>query len=447
MFIRFLKAMLVAFLVATSSLPATDAAADGEMLGTWKLIPAWSPGPTTLELFADHGSLGGFPVWGTVNQTTGEVHLQGWFQGWGDCSVPIRLDGWITLDGRSLEATVGWADNGGYGASCFSSPNSVQGTRCGNGIIDSWEDCDHTGLSDCCTSDTCTFEAQGASCNTVDGNVCTDDICDGAGTCQAFSNTAACTPEGNCGTGLCTAGACELVEPFPAGTSCDLDWNDCTPDTCNGAGECSAAPEIDCAPCADRCYHSYGCIVHLPSDNVEPCDQTLSASIDVQTSEDSAGSIKWKMRGDVASADLGDPASATSYTLCLARFLSYGGLNDDGTGYPVGQITIPADDGCEDEDCWKPLTDGFSYRNRGASGSGALRARFNSKGLRIRAEGEPVTLPTPLPGPFTPTPIEWRYLSKLVASKGSSRSCWAQAVTPVIDTPDRFKGRGRPEAP
>jgi cysteine-rich repeat protein len=54
---------------------------------------------------------------------------------------------------------------------------------CGNGTVDSGEQCDDGNAldGDCCSS-TCQYEANGNVC-TPDANVCTDDVCDGAGTC------------------------------------------------------------------------------------------------------------------------------------------------------------------------------------------------------------------------------------------------------------------------
>lgn len=55
--------------------------------------------------------------------------------------------------------------------------------ECGNGTVESGEACDDGNLDpgDCCDA-SCQFEANGAACGD-DGNVCTADVCDGAGTC------------------------------------------------------------------------------------------------------------------------------------------------------------------------------------------------------------------------------------------------------------------------
>jgi len=54
---------------------------------------------------------------------------------------------------------------------------------CGNGTVDTGEQCDDGNtLDDDCCSSTCQFEASGNSC-TGDDNICTADVCDGAGSC------------------------------------------------------------------------------------------------------------------------------------------------------------------------------------------------------------------------------------------------------------------------
>jgi hypothetical protein len=432
------KTILIAAIFSIAAFAAEDVRAEGEMLGKWRL----SGVPYELELFADGGIAGGSAMSGTVDQTTGEVHLRGYI-GWTDaCDVSTSIDGWISLDGRSLEADVVWAARGEYGAPCWPSGGHVQGTRCGNGIVDAWEECDHSPYWEDCCSNECTFAAEGVACNVVDRNACTDDICDGAGTCLAFNSTAACTPDGNCGTGACSDGACGVVQPFDAGTSCDLDENLCTPDVCDGTGQCAASPPLDCAPCSNRCDPSIGCWTRLPSDTVSQCDSDLRASLDVQTAESSGSSLKLTMKGEVTRAALGDPTASTSYTLCLTRM--FGNLQD-GIGYPVGQIEIPAEDQCDGDDCWRALAEGFLYRKKDTTGDGMMSARLTSRGLRLKAGGAPITLPETLPGPFTPP--GWRYLAKLVASDGESEACWAQFLTPTVDTSDRFKGRGLSSEP
>jgi hypothetical protein len=432
---HFLKAVLIAAVLSTTAFAAQDALADGEMLGRWRLLPSSDEGPNFLELHADSGLLDNVWLDGSVDQSTGQIQLYG-YVGWTDaCQLTISVEGWISPDGRSLEADVGWGWRGEYGAPCYPLSKTMQGTRCGNGVVDAWEECDGSPyLEDCCSSE-CVFEAEGVACNVADDNVCTDDFCDGAGTCQAFNNSAACTPDGNCGTGICADGACEVLQPFEVGISCDLDDSVCTPDSCDGAGRCTAVPAIECAPCADFCDPGVGCFARP---YLEQCDRDVTASLDVQTPGASKSFLKMRMRGQVAAEDLGDPTTRTSYTLCLFRDYSSFAI-------AIGRIEIPADDQCSGVDCWKSFSKGFSYRKRDESGEGVLTARMTRGGLRMKAGGTAVTLPDFLPGPFVPGHVD--YLAKLVAEDGASQTCWSQTLAPAIDTAERFKGRGFPSVP
>lgn len=81
--------------------------------------------------------------------------------------------------------------------------------------------CEHLGVDALCESSRACFRAvcepmtgcrevpaPGAPCSS-DGNVCTDDVCDGSGVCQHRPNELPCGAEGLCGAeGVCTAGLC-----------------------------------------------------------------------------------------------------------------------------------------------------------------------------------------------------------------------------------------------
>jgi len=104
---------------------------------------------------------------------------------------------------------------------------------CGDGFVDTdlGEQCDDGNdlAGDCCSA-TCTFEAAGSAC--TDGDVCTDDACDGAGLCVGTPNTAPCN-DGNPCTSIdtCSGGVCAGT---PNTIPCD-DGNACTiDDTCAG---------------------------------------------------------------------------------------------------------------------------------------------------------------------------------------------------------------------
>jgi hypothetical protein len=78
---------------------------------------------------------------------------------------------------------------------------------------------------------------RGAPCPD-DGDLCTQDVCDGAGSCghlPAACARACRTDRCDPATGLCGGGA------LAAGTSCADDGNFCTDDVCDGAGTCTHA--------------------------------------------------------------------------------------------------------------------------------------------------------------------------------------------------------------
>ena len=197
-------------------------------------------------------------------------------------------------------------------------------TACGNGIVTAGEACDDGNLNngDCCSnsctpapdttpcddnlfcngadscvSGACTAHAGdpcvgGAECNNVcnelnnncfasngspctdDGEVCTDDQCDGLGMCTHPGNFFVPCDDGMfCnGSDVCFGGTCSLhdgdpcmfntcnttcdemntmCDPSPMGAPCPDDGEACTNDQCNGAGACGHPPIANGTPCTD----------------------------------------------------------------------------------------------------------------------------------------------------------------------------------------------------
>lgn len=85
------------------------------------------------------------------------------------------------------------------------------GEYCGDGVVQVGESCDDgNGVDGDCCSSSCTFESFGSIC-TDDGDACTTDTCDGAGTCvhAPMSEGASCEDGNTCTTGeTCQAGVC-----------------------------------------------------------------------------------------------------------------------------------------------------------------------------------------------------------------------------------------------
>ncbi len=117
--------------------------------------------------------------------------------------------------------------------------------------------------------DTCTSPV-GTPCST-DGNVCTDDVCDGDGACAHPNNTESCDDGQFCnGADTCSGGGCNVHEGdpctggsecadscdednntcnLPQGWQCTSDDNVCTDDVCDGLGVCTHVNNT--APCDD----------------------------------------------------------------------------------------------------------------------------------------------------------------------------------------------------
>jgi cysteine-rich repeat protein len=196
-----------------------------------------------------------------------------------DCSFST-LSGTIDSDSGDFSATIiqslqiisvqgtgtasGFSGTLDYQPPPFLVSGTFVGQLCGNGQIDPGEACDDGNVvdGDCCDS-TCQFEPSGSSC--TDNNPCTDDMCDGAGTCTHQNHTGSCddsnqcTSDDTCVNGACTGtavpdgsacddsnsctddscqgGVCTSVAT-PAGTACPDDGNQCTDDLCDGAGAC-----------------------------------------------------------------------------------------------------------------------------------------------------------------------------------------------------------------
>jgi cysteine-rich repeat protein len=96
---------------------------------------------------------------------------------------------------------------------------------CGDGILDPSEQCDdgNTAAGDCCTP-TCGFEPSGSPCAS-DENLCTNDVCSGAGACIHPNNAVACDDGSTCTLNdACASGVCggELVKPWIN----ELDYDD-----------------------------------------------------------------------------------------------------------------------------------------------------------------------------------------------------------------------------
>lgn len=197
------------------------ARADFDVTNDWVVSIDVLPGPTSLTCtwafqqtggtFTANGScgpnvIGGLQgtidvVTGAVTGTGGAMNLQG------GPLVSFSFAGSVAPSGSTITAAVSGAVSG-----------SMTASLCRNGNIDAGEACDEGFTPGGCCTSSCTLKPDGTSCTTTLD-------------CQI-------APE-------CSAGAC-VGTPRSAGTSCEADGNRCTVDACDGAGTCAAGP---CSPC------------------------------------------------------------------------------------------------------------------------------------------------------------------------------------------------------
>lgn len=246
--------------------------------------------------------------------------------------------------------------------------------------------------------------SDGAACD--DGNVCTDgDECQ-AGVCSgtALADGAPCSDGNACTTpDTCQGGTCAST-PVANGTPCD-DGNPCSrPDTCT-AGTCGGiAPALTCkgAP-PERAL--------LLIDNRSPDTKDKLA-------------WTWKKGAITTASDIGDPTTATAYTLCLY---------DNVGGVPQRRLmqTIPP------SSRWKAFSRGYRYRDKTLS-TGGLESITLTQGaagkssISVRGKGAPLSLPG-LPLSKQPN---------VTIQLMSPNACWTSTFSlPVENSLARFKAK------
>jgi cysteine-rich repeat protein len=382
-------------------------------------------GTLNVTMTDEDGNVTG-PASGTINEATGAFEID-------------SIDGNVAADSLTFAATQTSQSCGSLG--CIDVEISYNGSRCGNGSIEGIEECDddNVRLNDCC-SPSCTADRRGTAC-TSDGNVCTDDVCDGAGTCDHDANSASCVGgPGGCSAGTCSSGSCVASSPRTAGASCDLDGDHCTADTCDGAGACAAGGPLDCAPCG-ICDSDLGCVADAGYRN--DCVQEPGfVSLKLGTGGGNRNKISLNIEAhnvfySFPSADLGDPTLNTDYTLCL-----YGA--DVSAPQVILRASIPAAGTCGADPCWT-RRDGsrgqlqFTYKDRERTPDGIKSARIRKGGgITLKGAGSNLDLPPELS-------LEDEYLRPMIiADDGTTRTCWEHLVEPERLTPAQFKGSYEP---
>jgi cysteine-rich repeat protein len=352
---------------------------------------------------------------------------------------------------------------------------------CGNGIVTAGESCDdgNRDAGDCC-SPVCQLEPAGASC-VDDGNPCTSDVCDGQAACTHPHNTAPCSDGNLCnGDDLCSNGACTVHtgnpcagEPVcqracvqtsplqyqchvdPAGTACPGDAQSCTSDVCNGAGLCTHPAAPNGTPCedGDACTVQDTCSGGTcQAGSAKPCDPCLvceggsgscvppgGLACAPAASEKSTivlrdslhpGSDKvlwkWRSRGQLAKAEIGEPGTSTGLTLCVF----------DQLGLRLS-ASAPAGGTCAGRACWRELPLGYRYSDTDATPDGLLKlqARAGAAGqgkLAVKGRGPLLAMP-PL-GLATPVTVRLQ--------RADGGGCWESSYSvPIANDPAQFKAR------
>ncbi len=97
----------------------------------------------------------------------------------------------------------------------------------------------------------------------LDANACTKDKCDGAGNCVFIKNVNCPGSTGPCDAGtMCNpaTGGCDALSDPPAGTSCDADGDACTIDECDGDGNCDFVSDVTCPGPTNSCDGGQTCV-------------------------------------------------------------------------------------------------------------------------------------------------------------------------------------------
>ncbi len=281
------------------------------------------------------------------------------------CPGGITVGGTVAGDGLSF--------TGGFGCGSIIGPVSgpVDGTRCGNGVVDPGELCD-TGIGGPVCCPVCTAPPAHAGTDCSQGYVfqCVAFECSAQGTCdivrfsgQSCDDANTCTSDDRCQDGTCTG------SPTPAGTRCDLDNELCTEDACDGTGTCTAG---GCSPCCGG--------LDCRAEPLAGCDRPDAPKAQlalINKFPPKRRTVKWKWRpGAIALGDFGAPATSTDYRWCV-----YQPLPSFYT-YPynlAAEAAIPAGGTCGGHPCWTPRPGtGFKYGDSTKSADGVSKILLNA---------------------------------------------------------------------
>jgi uncharacterized delta-60 repeat protein len=283
-------------------------------------------------------------------------------------------------------------DNSVNGDGC---DNNCTSTGCGNGIVTSGETCDG---GECCTV-ACSYTTAGTAC-TEDLNPCTDDVCDGAGTCGT-NNTLPCN-DGN----MCTG-----------------------PDECSG-GACLGTPSVVCPSC-QACEPFDGSCVDRPRTDCIGASRVQSARFTMIDAVDPDRSfLKWSSprAGAFDVSLIGDPIAVDSFDICFYRDFDH---EADSDAPVVWSGTLPPGGTCDGNPCWRAKgKSGFEYRDKSGSLAGITRMSIKAGPigkLRVDAEGNQLEFPDFSDPSDLPTPLVMQVHRGLDACWGTSIYAYARA--------------------
>ena len=262
-----------------------------------------------------------------------------------------------------------------------------------------------------------------------DGNQCTSDTCDGAGHCQHADLTGtcndgnACTPDDTCIAGQCVG----TVQPD--GTPCN-DGNACTTgDHCAG-GACVVDPVV--CPSCEACDVTQGCVPTISTG----CREAPAGSVVLQRLSSDSLSWKWQRGEAIDEAEFGDPTTTTDYEFCV-----YDG-NLGAAGVPGLVVSAAAPAGGS----WRPAPGGFAYASPDIAHDALRRIRLKGRSagrssIVVRGRGSHLALP-PLQSIARPLTVQ------LKSRDGENAHCWSAVYDPPADHgPQLFRAKRRPVRP
>ena len=249
---------------------------------------------------------------------------------------------------QALFATAAGTTYAGVSACCGHGPVYRYDAFCGDTLVDTGEECD-------------------------DGNFDSGDGCDA--TCAVE----ACYACAGTGPSVCTPDD-ELT--------CD-DGDACTTSDACSAGACGGTPVV--CPACEACAAG-SCVPTMRTACAQPTQPAKSRLIIKDNATDARDTVVWKWTNgeEVLFPSLGDPTSATDYTLCVF----------DGDGDVALRTVVPAAGTCDGNPCWKTLgATGYGYADSAASVGGIIRLKVKSgdagkaKAL-VKGKGEPLETPS-----------------------------------------------------